>query len=508
MTTRATTTLFTCILATPAMLAAQQATPAATELAKSQLAAGQQALSENRLEDAARFFQEAIQDDHDLTAAYCALGQTFLRLRQYGAAVESLSACKARASDEIEQARAAAFEGDRQRDDEIRELKDSLRRIQSRQVQLAARHATEVRIENRIRELENQRFKDRLAATVPPETSFALGTALLHTGAFTAAERELLEALRARPSYPEAHNNPAATYVAMGRWDDAAEQARLAEAGGFAVSGQLKADIQARHASVTFERPPVQVEPPRPPAPQGGAVQIEHEPLACARADAFPTVTATFEGEDVARARVKFRSGKDGPWYSVLMFPDRQGRYSAVLPKPKSDLETFTYVVVATDRDLHEFATGEYSVVVVGEGESCDDGRLAAIAVSPPLIALEVPEGKRAGPDGFSGKNVLATYPSGRVVKGRPSTALLAVAGAGAVAGGLSLLKSEPVGSSVPSPWSAYVRLAGSSPGPGSTISLSRGSLSMMFEVYAPTSVPAGGELTVELHEGLAALVG
>lgn len=486
---------------------AQDVSRADAELAMSQFRSGQRALEEGRSEDAVRFFQEALRDDPAFTAAHCALGQTYFARREYGAAAESLSACKAQTLARNEKARADAFERDRQRDDELRELRDSLRRIESGAVQLAAKHATQVRIENRIRELEDERFRDKQAASVPAETLFALGTALLRTGALDAAERELLEAVRTDPGHGEARNNLAAIYVAKGRWDAAEEQARLAEAAGFGVSAQLWADIRARHASVSLERAPVEQPQARPPARgpgDSGEIRIEHEPIACVLADAFPTISARFEGEDVGRAEVRFRGAGEEQWYSVLMFPDRQGVYPAVLPKPKSSLTGFSYVVQATDPALRTSSTEEHSVAVLKQGQPCPSGLLAALAVSPPLITLGVPEGSRSGPEGFSGKNVLASYPSGKVVKGHPSTALLAVAGAGAVTAGLALLKNEPVGSPVPSPTSAYVRLAGSNPGPGSTISLSRGSLSLTFDVYPPVTLPAGGEVTAVLHEGLA----
>lgn len=83
----------------------------------------------------------------------------------------------------------------------------------------------------------------------------------------------------------------------------------------------------------------------------------------------------------------------------------------------------------------------------------------------------------------------------GAVVRAEP-------AAAGAVAGGLTLLKNEPVGSSLPPRTAAYVRLAGSSPAPGSTISVGHGSLVMTFDVYGPQNLPAGGEITVSLHPG------
>lgn len=247
--------------------------------------------------------------------------------------------------------------------------------------------------------------------------------------------------------------------------------------------------------------------PPRGPAavPEAGAgIRIVHEAVGCVLADAFPQIEARFEGEDVARARLRFRGEGEERWYSVLMF-QREGVWSAVLPKPKASLKQIHYALEATDHGLGKTSSEEFEAIVVRQADACGQRRLAGIAVSPPLISVEVPEGTRSLPGGFSAKNVMGTYASGKAVKGHPRTALLAVAGAGAVAGGLTLLKNDPSGSDAPAPpdpSTSYVRLAGSSPGPGSTISLGHGSLSMTFDLYLPLRMPAGGEVTVVLYAG------
>lgn len=236
-------------------------------------------------------------------------------------------------------------------------------------------------------------------------------------------------------------------------------------------------------------------------AEEPGRLLIEHEPVACVLADAFPSVVARFSGEDLGRARVRFR-GEGEAWYSVSMFPTPDGGYSAVLPRPKASLKTLRYAVEATDRDAGQVSTPEYAASVVTRADACTAGALAAIAVSPPLIDVEVPDGTRSGPPGFSGKNVLGVYASGKPVKGRPRTALIGVAGAGAAAAGIALLKNEPVGSSAPpppDPSMAYVRFESSSPPPGSTVSLDRGSLSMRFTINMYTTFRQGTPYSVEL---------
>ena len=228
-----------------------------------------------------------------------------------------------------------------------------------------------------------------------------------------------------------------------------------------------------------------------------GSLRVVHEPVECLLADAFPQIEARFEGGDVSSARVRFQGEGDQRWYSVAML-GRDGVYSAVLPRPKADLKRAHYVIEAMEAGVVVAASGERGPVVVEQSDRCS-GKLASIAVSPALVSVEVPDGTRSLPKGFSDKNVAGHYASGRPVKGHPRTALFAVAAAGAAAAGLSLLKSDPAVASEPE--GDFVRYAGGDPGPGGTVSLSRGSLSMVFEAFLSGRVPPG-LVTVSLHPG------
>src|SRR5262249_47011057 len=140
-------------------------------------------------------------------------------------------------------------------------------------------------LKKRIEELEMQK-RQGVRGGMPPEIPFALGTALLRVGSLDAAERELLEALKARPGYGEAHNNLAAVYVGKGQWKEAAEQAALAQQAGFPVPPRLLDDIRDQKSSVAAAAPPTATPLPEKATPSG-PFRVEHDPVACMRANAF-----------------------------------------------------------------------------------------------------------------------------------------------------------------------------------------------------------------------------
>jgi hypothetical protein len=112
-----------------------------------------------------------------------------------------------------------------------------------------------------------------------------------------------------------------------------------------------------------------------------------------------------------------------------------------------------------------------------------------------------VPDGTRSLPPGFSDKNVVGRYESGKPVKGHPRTALFAVLGAGAAAGGLSQItghKDAAVGQFQ----NTYIRLAATNPPQGSTVSLKGQPIMVSLDVDIAQTVPPGGSVSVEMHAG------
>jgi tetratricopeptide (TPR) repeat protein len=207
---------------------------------------GDELLRDEQFAKAAEEFQVAIKFDPLLTIAHYELGQAFMALRQYREAIRAYIGCR------------TAFESmaglltrnevvlDQRRDDEIRELKDSIREIQSGHIKISTgRDAMIARLEHRISDLERTTQRGQGAYDTPAEVSLALGSAYFRSGDLTAAEREWKAAVGVNARLGEAHNNLAALYAMTGRKQQAQDSVRQAEKAGYQVNPRLKSDIQA-----------------------------------------------------------------------------------------------------------------------------------------------------------------------------------------------------------------------------------------------------------------------
>ena len=149
---------------------------------------------------------------------------------------------------------------DQRRDDEIRELKDSIRQIQSGQIKIATgRAAMTAGLEHRISDLERTKQRGQTSFETPAEVSLALGSAYFRRGDLPSAEREWKAAIAVNPRLGEAYNNLAALYAMTGRKQQAQESVKQAERSGFQVNPRLKSDIQA-----LAENPKPQTPNPKP----------------------------------------------------------------------------------------------------------------------------------------------------------------------------------------------------------------------------------------------------
>jgi len=200
---------------------------------------------------AEREFRAAVALDPLLVLAHYGLGQAYMSAKDYPSAVRAFTGAREAFLQAAAVAANDAVKSDRQRDEEIRELRDEMRQIQSRETQMLARGQQPqnaiLRIESRIKDLET--FKQKAVGgviEVPAEFSLALGSAYFRTGALTDAQREYEAALRVRPRFGEAHNNLAVVYMLEGKIQDADLQLNEAEKAGFHVNPQLKADLARR----------------------------------------------------------------------------------------------------------------------------------------------------------------------------------------------------------------------------------------------------------------------
>ncbi|MBI4264252.1 MAG: tetratricopeptide repeat protein [Acidobacteria bacterium] len=203
---------------------------------------GQELLSAEQFEKAAEAFQRAIDKDRLLTLAYYGQGQAYMALRRYASAVLAFTNCREAYRNLHRLSEVDRFSVERQRDDELREMRETLRRL--REDRRQPRDAQIMQIEARIRDVERQRSTNAGGFVAPPEVSLALGSAHFRNGQAEDAEREWKTAVEANPRMGEAHNNLAVVYMLTGRKAEAEDAVRAAERAGFRVNPQLKDDIR------------------------------------------------------------------------------------------------------------------------------------------------------------------------------------------------------------------------------------------------------------------------
>jgi Tfp pilus assembly protein PilF len=202
---------------------------------------GQEFLSGEQFEKAAEQFSKAVQKDGLLTLAHYSLGQSYMALRRYVSAAKAYGDCLEafKALHSLQQSH--RFEVERQRDDEIKELRENIRSLSQAGQNLRATQA-----EARLRDLERQKTALEAAFQPPAEVLLALGSALFRNGDAPAATLQWEAAIVSNPKLGEAHNNLAVVYMQTGRLADAEREIKLAEKNGFRVNPQFKDDLKAR----------------------------------------------------------------------------------------------------------------------------------------------------------------------------------------------------------------------------------------------------------------------
>jgi tetratricopeptide (TPR) repeat protein len=193
-----------------------------------------------------------------LPEPHYALGQVLLGLKRYPEAVAAFSrareafACAA-ASD------AAQQEEQRRLDDEIRELREEVRKLEGDRLAQSRFPGREVngdtpltlaesrlliqQLEARLTELQRWRRRGR---GIPPEVFLALGSAHFNAGSLDDAEREYRAALELDPGSGDAHNDLAVVLMLTQRLDEAEREVELAEKAGVPVKPRLKQEIEKR----------------------------------------------------------------------------------------------------------------------------------------------------------------------------------------------------------------------------------------------------------------------
>jgi tetratricopeptide (TPR) repeat protein len=205
---------------------------------------GQEFLSGEQFEKAAEQFSKAAQKDALLTVAHYGLGQSYMGLRRYASAAKAFGDCLEafKALHGLQQSH--RFEVERQRDDEIRALRENIRSLAQAGQGLRATQA-----EARVRDLERQKTSIESAFQPPAEVLLSLGSAFFRNGQREAAEAEWMAAIGVNPKLGEAHNNLAVVYMQTGRYREAQDAVKAAEKNGFRVNPQLKDDIKKASAT-------------------------------------------------------------------------------------------------------------------------------------------------------------------------------------------------------------------------------------------------------------------
>jgi tetratricopeptide (TPR) repeat protein len=137
--------------------------------------------------------------------------------------------------------------GERDRQDEIRGLRDNLILLSTIKDGSAGRRTVET--ESRIRLLESMKFKGNIRPEMPGEFPLALGSAYFRQQKLEEAKVEYQEATKLNPKLGAAHNNLAVIYLMTGLPAAAETELSRAEKSGFAVNPRLKEDIKKAKAA-------------------------------------------------------------------------------------------------------------------------------------------------------------------------------------------------------------------------------------------------------------------
>jgi tetratricopeptide (TPR) repeat protein len=205
--------------------------------------AGVAAMRDESWEKADHEFRAAVKLDRLLVMAHYGLGQTQMAIRNYPTAVQAFLDCRTAHLELAGLQQSDRVLADQRRDDEIRELRESLRLFQGGGAKAVSPQNTVLRLESRLQQLETDRRRGSATIETPAEFSLALGSAYFRLGKIEDAERAYQEAIRVNPKMGELHNNLAVIYMMTGRLGEAEKELKAAEKAGYAVNPRFKDDL-------------------------------------------------------------------------------------------------------------------------------------------------------------------------------------------------------------------------------------------------------------------------
>jgi tetratricopeptide (TPR) repeat protein len=202
--------------------------------------AGVEFLTGEEFDKAVTEFRAAVAIDGLFTDAYYGLGQAHMGQRRYVSAAQAFESCLAAARKLHVLRERDRVLHDKDIDDELHELRDTMRRL----AQQGGGTLRIRRLEKYMSDLERRRSSIDGPFQPPPAVLLALGSAHFRNGDPGRAEYYWREAVRIDSSFGEAWNNLAAIYARSGRRSDAVVAVANAERTGYRVNPRLKEEIQ------------------------------------------------------------------------------------------------------------------------------------------------------------------------------------------------------------------------------------------------------------------------
>ncbi|PYR91752.1 MAG: hypothetical protein DMF84_15480 [Acidobacteria bacterium] len=242
------------VLAIPSTATAQNPNSASPEAqrANQHYKKGWEAMRAEAWAEAAREFQQAIDNDPKFTLAYYSLGRAEMSLRDFPKAIDAYLKCRELYVAFGGERFTNQFEATRRIDDRILELRTALNQANQRggvrsQTQSQSLMVRELQAQiDRLEQARSRNLDLGVDAKVPYFVPLALGAAYFRSARFADAEREYNMALEANPESGETHNNLAVLYLMTGRATDARTAIKSAEKAGFKVNPDLKDDIEKK----------------------------------------------------------------------------------------------------------------------------------------------------------------------------------------------------------------------------------------------------------------------
>ena len=204
---------------------------------------GQEFFTGEKFDRAAEEFTKATAKDPLFTLAYYQAGQSYMNLKRYASAIQAFTRCIESTRTLYGLAETNRFAVEKQRDDEVREMRETVRVLQQSGHPLLA-----ARAEQHLLDLDKQRSSVSTGYRPPAEVLLSLGSAYFRSGDRDAAETEWKAAVEVNGKLGEGHNNLAVVYLQTGRYAEADAEIKAAEKSGFRVNPQLKEDVKKASA--------------------------------------------------------------------------------------------------------------------------------------------------------------------------------------------------------------------------------------------------------------------